>query len=88
MRRLSRWFLVVVSLSIVSLVAAGLVSVAWNDHAEDICREEGKSGYTVNWDWAEFAYVCDYRAPNQETRRIGIIEAFHGEGRQRHRPGR
>ena len=85
MRRLGRWSLLVVSLSIVSL-AAGLVSVAWNDRAEAICREEAESSFTVGWDWNELAYVCDYGSPVEPSRRVGVVDAFHGDGRQRHRP--
>jgi hypothetical protein len=91
MRRLARWSLVVVSSSIVALVAVISVSVTWNDRADDICREQAPrtaSDYSSTWDWAEFAYVCDYGAPDEDPRRVGIIDAFHGEGSRRHRPDR
>jgi hypothetical protein len=89
MRRLVRWALVIVSSSIVALVAVGLVGVSWNQRAEDICLEQAPrtaGGYSVTWEWAEFAYVCDYRAPAEPSRRVGIVDAFHRGGRQRHQP--
>jgi hypothetical protein len=80
---------VVVSSSIVALLAVGLISVTWNQRAEDICREQAPrtaGGYSVTWEWDDFAYVCDYRAPAEPTRRVGITDAFHSGGSQRHRP--
>jgi hypothetical protein len=88
MRRTVRRSLVVLSLSVVALVAVISVSVTWNDRADDICREHAPrttSDYSSTWDWAELAYVCDYRAPDENPRRVGIIDAFHGEGGRRHR---
>jgi hypothetical protein len=79
---------VVLSSSIVALVAVSFISVMWKQRAEDICREQAPrtaSGYSVTWKWAEFAYVCDYRASSQGPRRVGIIDAFHGDGNRRHR---
>ena len=84
-----RRFLVVAALSLVALVGVGAVGVAWNDRASDVCREEAPvtaTGYSVTWEWSEAAYVCNYRAPDPETKRVGLIDAFHGEGRRRHRP--
>lgn len=82
-----RWSLVVLSLSIVSLVAVGFISLTWNKRADDICRKQAprsSSGYSITWEWAEFAYVCDYR-PGERTRRVGITEAFRHPGpRPRH----
>jgi hypothetical protein len=69
----------------------GIIGVTWNERADDICREEAPqpmSGYSITWDWAEFAYVCDYRAPAEQPQRVGITDAFHGGGSQRHRPDR
>jgi hypothetical protein len=82
---------VVVGSGIVALVGVVLISVTWNQRAEDICRAQAPrtaSGYSITWDWAEFAYVCDYRAPTEPPRRVGIIDAFHSGGSQRHRPDR
>jgi hypothetical protein len=81
--------LVVAALSLVALVGVGAVGAAWNDRASDVCREEAPvtaTGYSVTWEWSEAAYVCSYRAPDPETKRVGLIDAFHGEGRRRHRP--
>lgn len=83
-----RVLIAVLSVSIVAVGAVVAVSIAWNDRAEDICSEEGaRSAYSVTWEWSEFAYVCDYRAQEEEPKRVGIIDAFHGEGR-RHGPDR
>jgi hypothetical protein len=88
MSRLVRWILALVSSGVVALLAVGLVGVAWNQRAEDVCRENAPraSGYSVKWEWGEFAYVCDYRASTEPSRRVGIVDAFHGGGSQRHRP--
>jgi hypothetical protein len=86
MRKLVWWSLAVLSLSIVALVAVVSISHAWNQRADDICREKaprGTSGYSITWDWAERAYVCDYRGPLARKRRVGITDAFHHPG---HRP--
>jgi hypothetical protein len=89
MSRLVRGALVLVGATVVVLLAVGVIGVAWSDRANDVCREQAPAratGYSVTWDWSEAAYVCNYRAPNVETKRVGIIDAFHGEGRRRHRP--
>jgi hypothetical protein len=81
---------VVVSLS-VALAAVGVMGLSWNDRADDICREQAPptaSDYSITWEWDEFAYICDYRVPSEPPRRIGVIDAFHGGGSQRHRPDR
>lgn len=79
-----RWIL---SLA-VALVAVVLIGVTWNQKAKDLCRRDAPqtgTGYSVTWEWDEFAYVCDYRtASAQPKNRIGIIDAFHGDGRRRH----
>ena len=88
MRRVLRWSVAVLAASIVAVVAIVATSAAWNDRAEDICRDEAPrsaGGYSVTWEWSEFAYVCDYRAPEEQPKRVGIIDAFHGEGDRRHR---
>lgn len=88
MRKLVRWPLAVLSLGLVALVAAGLVGQTWNQRADDICRKEAPpraSGYSITWDWAELAYVCDYRGPSVRTKRVGITDAFQHPGpRPRH----
>jgi hypothetical protein len=85
MRRIAFWSL---SLSVV-LAAAALVGVAWNQRANDLCREDAPgpaSGYTVGWEWSELGYVCTYRTPSAQPKRIGIIDAFHGDRGRGHRP--
>lgn len=81
----------VLASGIIALVSVGLVGVAWKSRADDICREQAPptaSGYALTWEWSEFAYVCHYATPTRQTKQVGIIDAFHGEGRQRHRPDR
>jgi hypothetical protein len=88
MRRFARLLLVTLFAGTVTVGAAVAVSLAWNDRAEDVCRNEAPQsagGHSVTWEWSEFAYVCDYRARDEQPRRVGIIDAFHGEGRRRHR---
>jgi hypothetical protein len=83
MRRHVRYSLVALSLSLVALVAVGFTGVAWNHRADDICREKAPrtaSGYTVRWEWGELAYVCDYAAAGEDTRRVGITEVFRHPG--------
>ena len=87
MRRLA-WS--VLSLS-VALAAAALIGVTWSQRADHLCREdtpETARGYSVSWDWEEFAYVCEYRLPGEQAKRIGILDAFHGDDRRRHGLGR
>ena len=79
MRGLVRWFLGIMALSIVAVLAVAFVRPTWNHRAHDICREQAPrsaSGYSINWEWTEFAYVCNYRAPGEQTRRVGVTEAF------------
>jgi hypothetical protein len=80
--------LLALALGVVAIAAVGLVGLAWQDRADDVCREKAPAGagdYAVRWEWNELAYVCDYRAPEAKQRRVGIIDAFHGEGAERHR---
>ena len=84
MSRLPRWSLAVASLA-VALAAVALGAVSWKDRADAICGKEAPetgSGYTMEWKWDEFAYVCDYQAPSEPERRVGVIDAFHGNGRR------
>jgi len=89
--RLVRWSLVVLTVGTVAVLAVIAVGASWNDRADDICRDDAPAtatGYSVTWEWAELAYVCDYPEPSEQPRRVGIIDAFHGEGGRRHGPGR
>lgn len=91
MALLARRALVIVLAGVVAVLAVAAVGVAWSDRAEDVCRDEAPrsaGGYSVTWEWSEFAYVCNYRAPNAQPKRVGIIDAFHGEGRRPHGPER
>ena len=78
MKRLA-WSSLVVACLCVAVVVVGLT---WKSRAEDLCRERApmaSSEPSVTWDWEGFAYVCDYRVPSVEPRRVGIIDAFHGD---------
>jgi hypothetical protein len=84
MSRLPRWALLGASL-VVALLAVALVGFGWKGRADEICRKEAPStgsSYTLAWKWDEFAYLCDYQAPSEPPRRVGVIDAFHS---QRHR---
>lgn len=73
----------------IAVAAVGLVGLNWEDRAEDICREEAPRtarDYSVKWEWDEFAYVCDYRSRGVRPKRVGIVDAFHGDDRRPH-PG-
>jgi hypothetical protein len=83
MRRILAWAL---SLG-AALAAAALVGVVWSQRADDLCREDAPGtarGYSVKWEWDEFAYVCSYRTPEPRSKRIGIVDAFHGDDKRRH----
>ena len=91
MAPVARRALVIVSTAVVAVLAVAAVGIAWSDRAEDVCRDEAAQsagGYSVAWEWSEVAYVCNYRARNAPPKRVGIIDAFHGEGRRPHRSER
>lgn len=80
--------LVILSAGVLVVLALVAVGVAWNDRAEDVCREGASANnYSVTWQRGDFAYVCHYDAADKEQRSVGILDAFHGEGR-RHGPER
>jgi len=86
MRRLARRSVVAVSV-LAAVAAAALIGVSWESRADDICREEAPragSSYSIEWKLDEFAYVCDYSAPSEPLRRVGVIDAFHRDGSRRH----
>ena len=90
MRRLVRWSLVVGCMS-VAVAAMGVIGLTWKDRADDICREQAPrtaSDYSITWEWDELAYVCDDRVTSTPPKRVGVIDAFHRGGNQRHRPDR
>jgi hypothetical protein len=87
MRKLMRGTTVILALSVALAAVAGVVGVEWKDRADEICREEmplTADGYSIAWDWGEFAYECDYRGRSARPKRIGVIDAFHGDGRRGH----
>ena len=82
MRRLG-FVLAVFVVSIGALIGALFVDVAWNQRAANICNQEAEkppgaaaSGYTTQWEWSRFAYVCRYDAPGEPTKRVGFTTAF------------
>jgi hypothetical protein len=71
-----------------AVAAVVLIGVTWNQRADELCRKDApqtSTGYSVRWEWNEFAYVCDYRATGARPKRVGILDAFHGEDSRRHR---
>jgi hypothetical protein len=79
------WSIGVLAAGVLAAGAVVAVSVAWNDRAEDVCRDDAPrtaGGYSVTWEWSELAYVCEYPARPAQPKRVGIIDAFHGEGRR------
>jgi hypothetical protein len=75
-----------VSVAVVTaLVAAALfIGSEWNHRAANTCNEEAQKprgaavarGYSIQWEWTEFAYVCTYDAPGDPKMRVGFTEAF------------
>lgn len=76
--------LAILAVSFVALVGVLLLDVAWNHRAASICQSESEkppgaaaaSGFSIQWEWSSFAYVCLYDAPRQPTKRIGFTTAF------------
>jgi hypothetical protein len=70
MRRVLLFLAVLVSTS-AGVVAGFFIDSAWNHRAAVICTQESEkppgaataSGYSIEWEWSEFAYICSYRAP-------------------------
>jgi hypothetical protein len=64
--------------------AAFFMGIEWNHRAANTCNEEAQKphgadarGYSIEWQWSEFAYVCSYDAPGVDPkRRMGFSEAF------------
>ena len=65
-------------------VAVLFIDLEWNHRAAYACNEEAQkppgatsaSGYSIQWAWTEFAYVCRYDAPGDPTKRVGFTDAF------------
>jgi hypothetical protein len=83
MRRLAFLTLSVVALIVVAGVFFN-VDVRWNRQASYICNQEREmpaeartaSGYSIQWEWREIAYVCSYHAPGEPEKRVGFTDAF------------
>jgi hypothetical protein len=83
MRRLAL-LLTVLALSATALVTGFFIDLAWNHRAAYTCTLESEqpagataaSGYSIQWEWTEFAYVCRYHAPGEPTKRVGFTDAF------------
>jgi len=65
------------------VAAAFFVGIDWSHRAANTCNEEAQKprgadarGYSIRWEWSEFAYVCTYDAPGNPERRVGVTEAF------------
>jgi hypothetical protein len=77
-----------VALAAVAVLGAALVAAnaTWSDRAEDICAEQAPRGaaFSMSWEWKEAAYVCTYRNVEAKPRRVGVIEALHGDRGPQH----
>jgi hypothetical protein len=83
MRRLAL-LLTVFALTATAFVTGFFIDAIWNDRAASACNLESEkpagatraNGYSIQWEWTEFAYVCLYHAPGEPTKRIGFTDAF------------
>jgi hypothetical protein len=76
--------LVVTLVLIAVMVPAFLVLGEWSRRAADMCgfpeykpaSAATASGWSIDWDMSEFAYVCEYDAPGRPRKRMGFTEVF------------
>ena len=74
------------AVSVVAATASAVVFIdlAWNHRAANICNAETEkpreaasaTGYSIQWEWSELAYVCRYDSPGDPTKRVGFTDAF------------
>jgi|Tabmets5t2r1_1033131.scaffolds.fasta_scaffold359676_1 hypothetical protein len=84
MRRLALLLTVFAVTATVSVAAVVFIDLAWNHRAANTCNEEAEkprgaaraSGYSIRWEWTEFAHVCSYDAPGDPRKRVGFTDAF------------
>ena len=84
MTRLALLLTVSVVTATTALAAVFFIDLEWNHRAAYACNEEAQkppgaataSGYSTQWEWTEFAYVCRYGGPGGPTRRVGFTDAF------------
>jgi hypothetical protein len=77
-------FALIGSLAVAGLVAIVAIDHVWNNRAATLCGFESEkpkgataaSGYTIQWETTEFAYVCRYDAPGEPKKRVGLTDAF------------
>lgn len=90
MGRIARWTVALIAAAALGVLAVTVVAVTWKDRATAVCEKNKPTSvadYTVEWETNEFAFVCKYESPETPDRRVGIVDAFHGEGRE-HGPNR
>ena len=83
MRRVVLFLAVLVSAG-AALVVGFIIDIAWNHRAAIICTQESQqppgaeaaSGYAIDWEWSEFAYVCSYGARGNPRKPVGFTDAF------------
>jgi hypothetical protein len=80
--------LVVGAVAVLAVMAAFVggfaADVEWNQRAADLCGRENQkppgaadaTGYSIEWDWSEFAYVCRYHAPGSPTKTVGVRDVL------------
>ena len=84
MRRFPLFLAVSVVTVTTSVAAVFFIDLAWNHRVAYICNEEAEkppgaasaSGWSIRWEWTEFAYVCSYHARGEPTKRVGLTDAF------------
>jgi hypothetical protein len=77
-------FALIAALAVAALVAIVAINHVWNNRAATLCGFESEkpkgagaaSGYTIQWETTEFAYVCRYDAPGRPTKRVGLTDVF------------
>jgi hypothetical protein len=83
MRRLPLAAFVVLA-ALAAAVGGFAGAVEWNQRAADLCGLEkekpraaaGATGYSIQWEWSEFAYVCRYEAPGSPTKKVELRDVL------------
>ena len=54
------------------------------DHGDRTARHAGRTLWVESVVVQDVKKARDYELPNAQTKRVGVVDAFHGEGRRRH----
>ena len=81
-----RRLVLLLTVSVVAATASAVVFIdlAWNHRAANTCNAETEkprgaasaTGYSIQWEWSEFGYVCRYDSAGDPTKRVGFTDAF------------